>query len=130
MFRQLFCKHEKSIFVRNIHGGEIIQSGFKRSIWQCPECNKVLLSETLYQQHINGGTLDKQKLLEFMTERFNAIEEMVTRGFGGGSTNKIGQYRELKYWKEAIERGEFDKNKEVLIDETIARAISKEGVSK
>lgn len=39
-FRQFFCKHEKEVFVRNIYGDEILEYGWKRSIWQCEACGK------------------------------------------------------------------------------------------
>lgn len=38
--RRLFCKHT-FIFVRNIHGDEVIEYGWKRSIWACSRCGKV-----------------------------------------------------------------------------------------
>lgn len=52
--------------------------------------------------------IDKHKILEFMTNRFKALEDQVIRDFGGSLANRLGEYREVKYWKEAIERGEFD----------------------
>lgn len=52
--------------------------------------------------------IDKQKLLDFMTSRFNYLNEQVLRDFGGGLVDRHGEFREVKYWKEAIERGEFD----------------------
>lgn len=54
--------------------------------------------------------LDRQKILDFMTARFKSLEDQVSRDFGGGLANRLGEYREVKYWKEAIERGEFDKS--------------------
>ena len=36
--KRLFCKHYKVIFVRNIYGDEIIEYGYKRSIWKCARC--------------------------------------------------------------------------------------------
>lgn len=56
-----------------------------------------------------GEMIDKKKILDFMTGRFKYLEEQVNRDFGGGLAHRIGEYREIKYWKEAIERGEFDK---------------------
>jgi hypothetical protein len=41
-----FCKHDYK-FVRNIHGDEIIHLRWKRSIWQCNNCNKIKLSDDL-----------------------------------------------------------------------------------
>jgi hypothetical protein len=52
--------------------------------------------------------LDRQKLLDFMTLRKYALDEQITRDFTGGVQSRVFEERELKYWKEAIERGEFD----------------------
>lgn len=43
-----------------------------------------------------------------MTKRKDALYDQVTRDFGGGLGGKLYAHNELKYWKEAIERGEFD----------------------
>ena len=37
--KRLFCKHDY-VFVRNIHGDEIIEYEWKRSIWKCQLCGK------------------------------------------------------------------------------------------
>ncbi len=47
-FKQNTCPHEATKFVRNIHGQEIIDSGYKRSVWQCKECDKYI-----YQPYLN-----------------------------------------------------------------------------
>ena len=44
--RRLFCRH-KMEFKRNIYGDEIIAWGYKRSIWQCSKCGKVLAHDAL-----------------------------------------------------------------------------------
>jgi hypothetical protein len=54
--------------------------------------------------------LDKNKLLEAMTKRKNALYNQITRDFGGGLAGRTYEHMEVKYWKEAIERGEFDIN--------------------
>jgi hypothetical protein len=46
MLKRLFHRHKYS-FIRNIHGDEIIHSGWKRSIWKCSQCDKVKLSDEL-----------------------------------------------------------------------------------
>lgn len=51
MIKRLFCKHDYG-FVRNIYGDEIIQSGFKRSIWKCRNCGKAKYSEHLYSSDL------------------------------------------------------------------------------
>jgi hypothetical protein len=52
--------------------------------------------------------LSKKKLLEFMGNRKEGLYEEITRDFGGGLQGRVYSHNELKYWKEAIERGEFD----------------------
>lgn len=42
----LFCKHEY-IFLRNIHGDEIIQLGYKRSISVCIHCRLLKYNDRL-----------------------------------------------------------------------------------
>lgn len=44
-FRQLLCSHQARYHIRNLYGDEIIVNGFKRSIWQCSDCGKVLYGE-------------------------------------------------------------------------------------
>lgn len=43
-----------------------------------------------------------------MTKRMKSLEEQHIRDFNGGLQHRIFEYREVKWWKEAIERGEFD----------------------
>jgi len=45
--KRLFCKHYKVIFVRNIYGDEIIEYGYKRSIWKCDKCGAIVPSDHL-----------------------------------------------------------------------------------
>lgn len=52
-FKQLICSHEDLVFVRNIHGEEIIVSGFYRSIYKCKSCGKVIYIRRL---DLNGGS--------------------------------------------------------------------------
>lgn len=44
---KLFCKHNYNIFVKNIYGDEIILSGFKRSVWKCSKCGKLIYKDSL-----------------------------------------------------------------------------------
>jgi hypothetical protein len=52
--------------------------------------------------------LDRKKLIEFMESRKAVLDEQVVRDFSGGLWDRLSEQREVKYWKEAIERGEFD----------------------
>ena len=47
-FKRLFCKHYKVVFVRNIWGDEIIEWGYKRSLWRCDKCGAIVPSEHLH----------------------------------------------------------------------------------
>lgn len=46
---QIFHKHRKAKFVRNIYGDEIIHSGFKRSIWLC-DCGARVTDTELHDE--------------------------------------------------------------------------------
>ena len=52
--------------------------------------------------------LDRKKILDFMTLRKASLDDQLTRDFSGGTWGRLEEQREVKYWKEAIERGEFD----------------------
>lgn len=47
-FKRLFCKHYKVTFVRNIYGDEIIERGWKRSLWKCVKCGASVPSDYLH----------------------------------------------------------------------------------
>lgn len=51
-----------------------------------------------------------------MTKRKSSLDDIITKDFGGGIAEKLAEQREVKFWKEAIERGEFDSDdKDVYI---------------
>lgn len=50
---------------------------------------------------------DPFKLYEALEARYNYLYIMVNRDFGGGCDKRNAELREVKYWKEALERGEF-----------------------
>lgn len=52
--------------------------------------------------------LSKKKILDFMSKRKDALYNQITRDFGGSVMGRSYEHMEVKYWKEAIERGEFD----------------------
>ena len=52
--------------------------------------------------------LDRSKLLDFMKKRKDSLYNQITRDFGGGLFGRVYEHSEVKFWKEAIERGEFD----------------------
>lgn len=57
---------------------------------------------------MDDKTISKAKILNFMSKRMEAIQNQIDRDFGSGLTGRNEAYREVKYWKEAIERGCFD----------------------
>jgi hypothetical protein len=56
--------------------------------------------------------LNKDLLIQKMSQRLTILEERMLRDFTGGMQSDIYTIRELKYWKEAIERKEFDLKEE------------------
>ena len=52
--------------------------------------------------------LNKDKLITKLTERLNAYKALSDRDYMGRLHNINELIREVEYWKEAIERGEFD----------------------
>lgn len=54
------------------------------------------------------NVLDKQKLLNDITVRYESLKDRIDKDYTGGITSFHEAVRELKYWKESIERGEYD----------------------
>jgi hypothetical protein len=54
------------------------------------------------------NVLDKEKLIAAMEKRYNSLNDQLTKDFTGDIQSRIHEFRELKYWKEFIERGEVD----------------------
>lgn len=54
-FKRLFCRHTELDFVRNIHGDEIIYSGWKRSVWRCKHCTTYKLQDQLHKEETVNG---------------------------------------------------------------------------
>jgi hypothetical protein len=52
--------------------------------------------------------VDKVLILKKMEQRLKALDDRMMRDYSGGVQSDVYTIRELKYWKEAIERGEFD----------------------
>lgn len=53
-------------------------------------------------------TIDRVKIHSFMTQRFHALQKEIDRDKGGGLSDSLAKWQEVKYWKEAIERNVFD----------------------
>lgn len=66
--------------------------------------------------------LDKGKLLKRMGNRKNVLYDHITRDFGAEYVpTRVYEHSEVKYWKEAIERGVFDSElEEIYIIMTLA----------
>jgi hypothetical protein len=52
--------------------------------------------------------LDKKKLLNDMEARMENLSRLVDRDYNGDPRSLYDAYFELKYWKESVERGEYD----------------------
>ncbi len=47
-FLRLFCRHSGDLeFVRNLHGDEIVEHGFKCSVWRCERCGALVYGDEL-----------------------------------------------------------------------------------
>lgn len=57
--------------------------------------------------------INKQKILNFMSQRMDGLRLYIDKDFGGHITGHHEAFREVKYWKEAIERGVFDEDGEI-----------------
>lgn len=70
---------------------------------------KQIPNEWLYTDVVSSNTpIDRDRLLDFMSKRKNALYNQMVRDFGGGASGKMYEYMEVKYWIESIQRGEFD----------------------
>ena len=47
ILKLLFCRHTTE-FVRNIYGDEIIEYGYKRSLWRCTKCGSIVAKDELH----------------------------------------------------------------------------------
>jgi hypothetical protein len=52
--------------------------------------------------------LDKELLIHNMGVRQNALQHLIDKDITGNTLAVLEAWREVKYWKEAIERNEYD----------------------
>ena len=52
LIKKILCKHKHVRFIRNIHGDEIIEYGYKRSVYVCINCGKYFYKDQLYEKEI------------------------------------------------------------------------------
>lgn len=48
LFKRLFCRHQNLEFVRNLYGDEIVDWGWKRSVWACKRCDAAVGKDELH----------------------------------------------------------------------------------
>jgi hypothetical protein len=53
--------------------------------------------------------LNKQLLIDKMKQRQDALKILIDKDITGNTLAVLEAWREVKYWREAIERNEFDK---------------------
>jgi hypothetical protein len=53
-------------------------------------------------------SLSKQKILDFLNNRVESLQDQKDRDFGGGLSDRLAKLQESKFLKGAIERGCFD----------------------
>jgi hypothetical protein len=61
----------------------------------------------------SSDTLNKKKIISFMSNRIESLQNHVDRDFGGGLSDRLAKLQEIKFLKGAIERGMFDDESEV-----------------
>lgn len=54
------CQHDL-VFVRNLYGDQIIEWGYKRSVWRCSKCSKVVAQDRLATQDAEGILVEPSK---------------------------------------------------------------------
>jgi hypothetical protein len=54
--------------------------------------------------------LDKELLIHKMEQRQTALQHLINKDITGNTLAVLEAWREIKYWREAILRGEFSKN--------------------
>jgi hypothetical protein len=49
LIKSFFCKHDYE-FIRNLYGDEIIYFGYKRSMFGCKKCDKLIFKDELEKE--------------------------------------------------------------------------------
>lgn len=57
-FRSLLCRHRSVSFVQNLYGDQIIEWGWKRSVWRCDRCGALVGRADLH--HPDNYTEEKR----------------------------------------------------------------------
>ena len=55
--------------------------------------------------------MNKDNLLNDMVARMENLRQLISKDYAGDPTKLENYWWELKYWREAIERGVYDDNK-------------------
>lgn len=80
--KRIFCAHD-FIFVRNIHGDEILEYGYQRSVWKCKHCGRVKytnLTEDEWVQTESDNNIQTKKYLVIPSSGIGA--EQLIRLYG------------------------------------------------
>ena len=59
-------------------------------------------------QGVIMNTIDKKSILQKLEQRLSALQHMIDKDITGNTDSALAAWRETKWIKEAIERGEFD----------------------
>jgi hypothetical protein len=54
------------------------------------------------------NVIDKKTILSKLEQRLSALQYMIDKDISGNTQSALAAWRETKWIKEAIERGEFD----------------------
>jgi hypothetical protein len=58
----------------------------------------------------SSDILNKKKIISFMSNRIQSLQDHIDRDFGGGLSDRLAKLQETKFLKGAIERGCFDED--------------------
>jgi hypothetical protein len=58
--------------------------------------------------------MDKEYIIQQMQQRMDALRDLIDRDYCGNLTGLNEAFREVKYWKEWMERTEFHETKRNL----------------
>lgn len=118
-FRRAFCSHTL-VFVRNIHGDEIIEHGYKRSEWKCSLCGKRIFKDHVHDalepRHslIFMGEFDKQRA--YQQENHKILVDQINSLIDELAMSKALNDKDVWYWQgEGDDLESMSDNMKVLI---------------
>lgn len=59
-----------------------------------------------------SNQLDRELLIHNMSVRMESLQHLIDKDLTGNTQAVLEAWREVKFWKESMERGEYDKKVE------------------